>query len=271
MDSVDFSKKSVKEFLNQTLLHTLTYWKTHFKTEITQPELVLIGGEIKKEFIVSIAKFLASDKKVKVVPMWEIFPSQGAALRKFLGIYQQKEITLTSKGNLDFVRKTFREAFFSLWQKIIFIGSLIGIGAFFGIRFYLNNIYHQLEQNAFSLEQKHAQELKLSIELSKMAKKFNKDISLLISLKKQNYFPDKFLKSIFEVTSKSGIEILSLSGTKNQYKLKGEANSISTIADFKKTLEKDKRFKKVQLSFKNIQNFGNRYYFEINFQFQFKK
>jgi len=262
-------KNEIVNFLETTLFHITTFWKSHFKKEL--PENVFINGEISKDYLTEIIQKIKKDIP-KSFSLSFIAPSQGAAIRKLLGIYQQKEITLISSGSLKLSEQEFKKTFFSLWQKILLAGVMIGIITFSVMRIYLNLTNNSLKKNLATQQEKNATQIQLSKKLQKESKEFNSLISSIIKIQNKVYFPDRFFKTIKELSDNNKIKILEITPFKEKiFKFKGVAPSTQAIIKFSQDLKKNKNFSRVDLSPKSIQEIEKKFVFELTFFYQKEK
>ena len=251
------------------MFHITTFWKSHFKKEL--PENVFINGEISKDYLTEIIQKIKKDIP-KSFSLSFIAPSQGAAIRKLLGIYQQKEITLISSGSLKLSEQEFKKTFFSLWQKILLAGVMIGIITFSVMRIYLNLTNNSLKKNLATQQEKNATQIQLSKKLQKESKEFNSLISSIIKIQNKVYFPDRFFKTIKELSDNNKIKILEITPFKEKiFKFKGVAPSTQAIIKFSQDLKKNKNFSRVDLSPKSIQEIEKKFVFELTFFYQKEK
>ena len=270
LENFDFNKKNeIINFLKTTLFHIETFWKSHFKEKF--PETIFIGGEIEKNLLTEIVQKIKKDSYKSLSPSF-IFPSQGACLRKLLGIYQQKEITLISSESLKLSEREFKKTFFSLWQKILLAGTMIGVAVFLSIKIYLNLVNNSLEKNLTIQQEKNATQIQLSKKLHKKAKDFNDLINSIIEIQNRVSSPDKFLKTIKKISEKNEIKILKIAPLKEKrFRFEGVGPSTQSIIKFSQDLKENKDFSQVNLSLKNIQKIEEKFIFNLTFIYKKRK
>ncbi len=262
-------KEDLIEFVKTTLFHTKTFWESHFKIKF--PEIIFLAGKVNSKVLEAVAKEIKKEFP-QTFSLSLLEPSYGAALRKSLGIYQQKEINLLSSGSLRLAEKEFKKTFFSFWQKILFSALVIGIGALFLMRFFLNLTLNSFEKNLKTLQRKNAPQIELSKKLQSEAREFNQMVDYLIQVQNQAFLPVNFFEKIKKISQQNEVKILEIIPLKEKiFRFKGEAPSTKKILHFAETLRKEKEFSNINLSLKDIQQMSeDKFIFQLTFSYQEK-
>lgn len=257
-------KEKMIEFLKRTIFHTKTFWNYHFKIQF--PEIIFLAGKVTPKNLEEITREIKKEFP-HAFPLSFLEPSQGAALRRFLGIYQQKEINLLSSDSLKLVEKEFKKTFLSFWQKILLTNLLIVTAILFSFKIFLNVFLNHLEKKFNDFQEKNVAHFQFSTQIREEAKEFNKKIDYLDLIQNQTSLPIKFLEEIKKVCQKNEIKILEITPLKERnFKFKGEAPSIKKIIHFTKDLKKERGFYQINLFFKDIHQIApNRFAFQLTF------
>ena len=260
-------KKKLIEFLKRTIFRTQTFWKSHFKLPF--PEMLFLAGKVTSKNLEEITKEIKKEFP-HAFPLSFLEPSQGAALRKLLGIYQQKEINLLSSDSLKLVEKEFKKTFFSFWQKTITFSLIILIGILLSVKVFLGILLNYFEKKSALFQEKNLFYSQLSVKLQKEAEEFNKIVDYLILVQNQTFLPIEFFEEIERVCQENEIKALEIIPLKEKnFRFKGQAPSLKKIIYFVEGLKKKEGFSQVNLSFKDIHHIGeNKFIFQLTFSYE---
>jgi len=260
-------KKKLIEFLKRTIFHTQTFWKSHFKLPF--PEMIFLAGKVTPENLEKITKEIKKEFP-HAFPLSFLEPSQGAALRKLLGIYQQREINLLSSDSLKLAEKEFKKTFLSFWQRAITFSLIILIGILLSLKIFLSMFLNYFEKKLTLFQKKNPFYSQLSTKLQKEAKEFNKIVDYLILVQDQTFLPVKFFEEIESACQENEIKILEITPLKEKnFRFKGQAPSLKKIISFAEALKKKESFSQVNLSFKDIHHLGeNKFIFQLTFSYE---